>query len=195
MIMNTAGIYMIRSKCKPERVYIGSAVNIKRRWQDHRKRLKASQHPNRKLQNHYSKYHDLEFSVLLGCEKEDLLKNEQFFIDSYNPWFNNTKIAGSCLGRKISEETREKLRKSHLGQISWNKGQHSSPEAIEKMRASLKGRTVWNKGIKTGIIPPNAFKKGHKIKLGKGKYANDEERLVAHREANRRYRLKLKKAA
>lgn len=33
--MNTIGIYKTQSKVKPERVYIGSAVNISERWRLH----------------------------------------------------------------------------------------------------------------------------------------------------------------
>jgi group I intron endonuclease len=192
------GIYKIESIIKPERVYIGSAVAINRRWWDHSKRLKANCHPNKKLQNHYNKYgkSDLQFSILLGCEKIDLLKNEQFFIDSYNPWFNNTKVAGSSLGNKASEETKRKLRESHLGKPSGNKGKHPSLETLEKLKISLKGRSVWNKGIKTGLVPWNKGKKGvQDYTYRRGKYNSDEERLFAHRLANRRYRLKLKEAA
>lgn len=35
--MNISGIYQIQSKCKPKRIYIGSGVNIQRRWWTKRK--------------------------------------------------------------------------------------------------------------------------------------------------------------
>ena len=105
------GIYRISSKIKPISFYIGSAINIEKRWGDHLNRLKNGKHINTILQNHYNKYGilDLTFSVLLECDKEDLLKNEQYFIDSLNPTFNICKIAGSNLGRKFSDEHKLKI--------------------------------------------------------------------------------------
>ena len=35
-----SGVYKIQSICKPERVYIGSAVNIDKRWKEHIWQLK-----------------------------------------------------------------------------------------------------------------------------------------------------------
>ena len=68
-----SGIYKIQSIIKPERIYIGSAVNICDRWRCHLKDLKNGNHGNGKLQNHFNKYGeiDLQFSILLGCEKQD----------------------------------------------------------------------------------------------------------------------------
>ena len=40
-IMAVSGIYKIESKIKPERCYIGSAVNINRRWNVHLRALKG----------------------------------------------------------------------------------------------------------------------------------------------------------
>ncbi len=73
--MKLSGIYQIQSKIKPERCYIGSAIHISNRWTKHLSELRLNRHHSRKLQLHYNKYgeSDLQFSVLLGCEKEDLL--------------------------------------------------------------------------------------------------------------------------
>jgi group I intron endonuclease len=100
--MANSGIYKIESKSHPDRIYIGSAVNIGNRWYEHLKKLKRNTHHSKKLQNHFNKYgeSDLQFSILLGCDKEDLIKIEQYFLDSYNPWFNICKKAGNTLGLK-----------------------------------------------------------------------------------------------
>ena len=76
--MKISGIYKIESKIKPERIYIGSAVNISRRWNWHYGALRNGRHHSLKLQRHYDKYgeSDLQFIILLGCEKEDLIKIE-----------------------------------------------------------------------------------------------------------------------
>ena len=128
-----SAIYRIQSKIKPERCYIGSAVSIDQRWILHLSRLRRNVHDNKKLQAHFNKYgeSDLQFSILLGCEKEDLLKIEQYFIDSYNPWFNHCKKAGSRLGLKASSETKAKMSKS---QKKRNQSKTCSDETKNKMR-------------------------------------------------------------
>jgi group I intron endonuclease len=115
--MKISAIYKIQSIINPERIYIGSAVDIKNRWGSHLCNLRKNKHDNARLQNHYNKYgeSDLSFSILLGCEKVDLIKIEQYFIDSYNPFFNICKIAGNTFGRKHSEETKAKYREMRKG--------------------------------------------------------------------------------
>jgi group I intron endonuclease len=163
--MKISGIYKIQSKIKPEKIYIGSAVNITNRWRQHIHYLKNNKHPNKKLQNHYNKYGetDLQFSILLGCEKNDLLKIEQYFIDSYNPWFNNRPIAGSNLGKK--------------GQIPWNKGLFGkdNPQAGKKRRTyKERGIEVWNKG-KINIYSEETRKNMGKSNKGRKPWNKDKK--------------------
>lgn len=115
--MRISGIYQIQSKTKPERIYIGSAVNICRRWREHLYRLKKQNHDNSKLQNHYNKYgkSDLVFSIIIGCDKEDLITTEQFYLDSKKHWFNICPKASSSLGVKRSKEFCDKVSRDTLG--------------------------------------------------------------------------------
>jgi group I intron endonuclease len=80
--MNHSGIYKIQSLINPKRIYIGSAINFTNRRSTHLNHLKNNKHHSQKLQRHYNKYgkDDLKFSLLLGCNKEDLIKTEQYFI-------------------------------------------------------------------------------------------------------------------
>jgi group I intron endonuclease len=135
--MKLSGIYKIQSKKKPKRIYIGSAVNIHRRWNEHKCKLLKNKHHSPKLQNHYNKYGgaDLEFSILIGCEKQDLIKHEQYFIDALKPYFNISITAGSCLGMKLSEEAKSKISESNRRRII-------SQETKEKMRKALTGKTA-----------------------------------------------------
>ena len=177
--MNLSGIYKIQSVIKPERVYIGSAIDISSRWRNHINSLKNKKHRNIKLQRHFNKYGegDLVFKIILSCDKEDLLKVEQYFIDSYNPFFNICKVAGSNYGRKFSKKVRDKISKankgrkiseSHKRKISEaNKGKKRTAEMREKLRLShigknkykhteehkkkvsekMKGKKAWTKGF------------------------------------------------
>jgi group I intron endonuclease len=99
--MIISGIYRIQSKVHEDRIYIGSAVHVYERWYKHRQKLRKNKHENSKLQNHFNKYgfSDLTFNILLFCKVDELAKAEQYFIDSYNPWFNICKIVGTQLGR------------------------------------------------------------------------------------------------
>ena len=136
--MDISGIYQIQSKGKPDRIYIGSSININNRWWLHLDQLQKGIHHSPQLQRHYNKYGeiDLQFSILLGCEKKDLLKIEQYFIDSYNPYFNILKIAGSSLGIKRSDETKQKQKLLKLG--------------IKKSEESNRKRSETMKGIRLG---------------------------------------------
>jgi len=130
-----SGIYKIQSNIKPERNYIGSAINIHVRWLRHLNDLRNNRHHSSKLQRHYDKYgeEDLQFSILLRCPQKKLIFFEQQQIDFYSPYFNNRKIADSNLGMKYSEEHRKKISIS-------NKGKKLSPEHLKKITEASKGR-------------------------------------------------------
>lgn len=105
-----SGIYKIQSITKPYRFYIGSAINLKQREKQHFGLLRRGKHHSIKLQRHYNKYgkSDLCFIVLLCCDKNDLIANEQFFIDAMNPYFNSFPTAGSSRGVKWTKEAKDK---------------------------------------------------------------------------------------
>lgn len=64
----------------------------------------------------------------------------------------------NCLGRKASEESKEKMSLSHKGQIPWSKGKKLTNEHKEKMSIAKIGKTPWNKGLKGRQIPWNKGK-------------------------------------
>lgn len=161
--MKLSGIYKIQSIIKSNRCYIGSAVDISDRWKVHLCLLRKGNHHSIKLQNHYNKYGetDFHFSILLNCEKEDLKKVEQYFINSYLPWFNINKNADNRLGTKQSEESKMKSSISNKGKHSEKKGpqsikhrqnitKYASSRPIEHNYNISKGRIgiiPWNKGL------------------------------------------------
>jgi group I intron endonuclease len=175
--MKISGIYKIQSLIKPERIYIGSAVDMSKRWREHLSTLKKDKHDNLRLQNHYNKYGsaDLQFSILLGCDKEYLIANEQFFIDSYKPFFNICLKAGNTFGRKHSEETKQKIKEKRKYQII----QSPSVETRDKISKANKGKIITDECRRkisisnTGKIRSDDFKKrasithlGNKNSLG-----------------------------
>ena len=77
----TCGIYMIQNKVN-NKIYIGQAVDIKKRWKEHRKELKGGYHKNKHLQNAWDKYEqkNFEFSILLECEENQRNTCEEYYI-------------------------------------------------------------------------------------------------------------------
>lgn len=115
--MNFSGVYKIESKREPERCYVGSALNIGRRWNTHLRDIKNGVHHSIKLQRHCDKYgrDDLMFSIISECNNNKLIETEQLYIDLLTPYFNNCIIAGSQIGLKRTLESREKMRNAKLG--------------------------------------------------------------------------------
>ena len=110
MTNKNCGIYKITNTVTGK-FYIGSAVNIKIRWANHRSRLGANKHGNRHLQNSWNKHGEdsFTFEVLECCEKERLIEREQFYIDNEKPAYNISPTAGNSLGVKHTDETKRKI--------------------------------------------------------------------------------------
>lgn len=132
---NQSGIYKIQSKIKPERIYIGSAKDITHRWLLHFNDLSKNKHHSAKLQNHVNKYgiDDLSFSIIELCFIEWLVVREQWYLNKFKPYFNICKTAGNTLGRKCSDETKNKISKANS---------NPSEETRSKMREFAKNRKI-----------------------------------------------------
>lgn len=115
-MVKAGGIYQIlnisNGKC-----YIGSAINIKRRWADHKKQLRRGNHHSRFLQRAWNKQPEevFVFARLITCAPSMLLHYEQQFIDQWRPSYNMSLVAGSRLGVKATAATRAKLSVAHKG--------------------------------------------------------------------------------
>lgn len=138
---NTSGIYRITCT-STEKIYIGSAINLRNRWQDHRKCLRRNNHINKKLQNAWNKYGEKSFAIdvlELIPLPELLIIREQYWFDTLKPFgsngFNIAINAGSSLGLKHSPETIEKLRAIRSTQADF------TPEALQKMHKRMIGNT------------------------------------------------------
>ena len=115
-----SGIYAIVNKINGK-MYIGSAINIEKRWKLHKYLFKLNKN-SKYLQREVNKYGEdnFIFKVIEYVEKEKLIEREQYWIDRYNSsesknGYNLCKIAGSSLGFKFSKESRKKLSDSRKG--------------------------------------------------------------------------------
>jgi group I intron endonuclease len=186
--MNISGIYKIQSICKPERIYIGSAVNIRKRWIAHLSDLNLNKHQNKKLQNHYNKYgkDDFTFSILISCEKYELIQKEQYFLDIYKTWFNIYEKAYSPLGHKHSQESINKM-KGNTNKL----GKKCTEEAKEKLRLA-------NIGKKASDATKQKMREsslGNKYSLGHRASEETKHKLSeAHKNPSKETRLKLSNA-
>ena len=151
---NKSGIYIIKTNIN-NRFYIGSAINLYNRKHTHLTHLRKNQHCNSKLQRFVNKYgiSELIFECIELCEKEDLIKMEQFYIDTLNPFYNIAKIAGSTLGTKITREQSDKLSKLRKGK-QYSLGRVLSEETKKKISVKAKER-----GLHPNFI--NASKKAN----------------------------------
>jgi group I intron endonuclease len=135
------GIYKITNIINGK-VYVGSAVNINSRWSRHKRDLFFRKHKSPKLQNSYNKYGNENFyySILEECEKENLIIREQHYIDLYNSCkngYNCAPKAGSNIGLKLSQETRDKVSKNNAK--FWS-GKERDKETKDKISKKLTGR-------------------------------------------------------
>ncbi|MGJ8500876.1 GIY-YIG nuclease family protein, partial [Glaesserella parasuis] len=115
-IPRTSGVYAITSPSG--NVYIGSAVDFRRRWLLHVRQLKAQVHHCVPLQRAYEKYglDALSFEILQCVPREGLIVAEQAHMDANRErLYNVCPNANSRLGRRQTLVTREKIRAAQLG--------------------------------------------------------------------------------
>ena len=107
----TSGVYAIENIVDGG-VYIGSTVKLKKRWSCHRGMLRRGVHTNKHLQGAWNKYgeNSFIFSVLEYCNKGELIKQEQKWIDRYGikNLYNFLPNAGSTMGIKYSPEQKQR---------------------------------------------------------------------------------------
>lgn len=137
--MARIGIYKIENLING-RIYIGSAINVKTRWNCHLYRLRKGTHHNQYLLADYRKCGEeaFSFSIIVECSKDILLMEEQKLIDKHyddqKMCYNLRKVAKNNTGYKASEETKKK-------QSNALKGKAPSPQTVEASKKFHTGRS------------------------------------------------------
>jgi group I intron endonuclease len=160
-----SGIYKITNTVNGK-IYIGSAVDLKKRWGRHVSNLNLNINKSKKLQAAWNKYGQdcFVFTIIEYCEKDKLIEREQYYIDTLRPEYNILQIAGSSLGYKhtpenvkrnsenkkgnkyllgfiFSAESRAKMSQSAKNNKS-HLGHKHTPEVKARLSALLKGRII-----------------------------------------------------
>lgn len=132
---NKSGIYCWNNLIT-NKIYIGSSISLGNRFSNYyslaylkRKVIKGSSI----IYNSLLKYGHSNFSIdiLEYCEPSVLIEREQYYIDILKPEYNILKNAGSRLGSKQSEETRQLISNALKNRIF-------SDKSKEKMKISVK---------------------------------------------------------
>jgi len=137
--------------------YIGQSVNLEKRYYDffHRE-IYSNPYKKKgltKIDRARKKYPDFEqwtYEILEYCNPNELNDKEQYYINLYNTFKNgyNETIGGKgCNGYKVSEEFKQLLSISRMGENNpmydktpWNKGKTLSEEHKQKLSIVRKGK-------------------------------------------------------
>lgn len=155
------------------RRYIGSAVRLWNRRRQHFQSLARGDHHSRFMQKTWNKRPEaLEFSILLYCDKENLLMYEQILLDAYKPEFNTAPVAGSQLGLKMSDEARAKMSKSRRKDFSPMTGKNHTDETKSKISRA-------KTGVKMGKYSgERVAKTASAMRASKNALTEDQVRLI-----------------
>ncbi len=154
----TSGIYRILCTITGKQ-YIGSSINLRSRWNDHRSQLRRDAHPNQLLQYAWNKYGSdaFIFEVIELVLIPFLLEREQYWLDKIKPFaprkgFNIARSAQAFhLGLTHTPEAIAKMSAARLGKPSTNLGKKASPATLEKQRLSHLEQVPYNYGKKLSL--------------------------------------------
>jgi len=144
--MKKSGVYKIINKVSSH-FYVGSSLDIEKRWKGHRYDLLKNRHHSLYLQRAWDKYDEKSFNleIIEECEAEDLIDREQHYIDTLHPQYNISPTAGSPAGTKWTPERRVKQSGKNncnygkTGEKHWNYGKPVSDETRHKISEAVKG--------------------------------------------------------
>lgn len=151
-------IYKI-SNIIDERVYIGSTLNLHKRWNEHKRNLLNSRHQNIHLQNFVNKYglSVLIFNILENVDDCNILIREQYYLDNTKNKFNIAK--NSCApmtGKSHTPEALKKISQNSAGSNNPMFGKKRPQWLINKLIVSNRNRQKTNEEkIKRMIKLPN----------------------------------------
>jgi group I intron endonuclease len=147
-----SGIYTIYNKINGKQ-YVGSSINIRKRWNEHRSKLRRHKHHSRILQYAWDKYGEGAFIFMreASCPHRYLLKLEQHYINCLKPEYNATSTAGRTTftdeqkasislklkGHVVTEKSKLASTLANTGN-KYNQGRKQPPSFYEKANKKIK---------------------------------------------------------
>lgn len=142
-----SGIYCWYNKIT-KKVYVGSSISLNKRLSRYLSEkylkgelLRYNSHIYKSMLKHG--YTNFNFCILKYCDRSELIKWEQYYIDILKPEYNTMVIAASNLGFTHSEKTKEILRLASTGRLF-------SQETKNKLYANSQSFPVKVTNIDTG---------------------------------------------
>lgn len=122
--------------------YVGSSMDVKRRWRQHKWSPTWERHPNSKLYKDMKKYgvDKFRFQILAPVMEEYLKQVEQEFIELLHPTYNSNRANGWDVERE--KERKKKYRqtgKYKEYKKKWNQSEKGK-ESKKKWRQTEKGK-------------------------------------------------------
>jgi group I intron endonuclease len=178
------GIYKI-TNINNNRCYIGSSIDIHKRWNEHKNNLRKNKHDNNFLQNSWNKHGEDSFLfeiIEIVNDNKFLIIREQFYLDKMKSLnrvntYNICLFANSMLGFKHSDESKNKMSESRIGNKN-SLGYKHTDNTKNKMSKSHIG----TKHQKDTIIKMvNKKRKTTSIKYKTTKISNDIKNEIIER--------------
>lgn len=144
------GVYEILNTANNKR-YVGSSINIERRFKEHRRALVGQYHENKHLQNAWNKYgsYSFVFNILEECKPDQRLIVEQEYIDYYEVadrrFGYNIDPYADHSGNTLSEETKRKISESNKGRKWTNEMRKKIIDAITGIKKPKQSQVMRKK--------------------------------------------------
>ena len=198
--MKNCGIYLIRNRIS-EKFYVGSSIDINRRWVRHIDDLNKNKHHSIKLQNSWNKHgqNNFDFFVIQKCDISNLEKLEQKWIDTlgvYKNGYNCTSISQNIgllpktaehkrkiglahKGRKLTEESKDKIRQKMLGKKRKPRSQETKLKISQANKGKVRTKEMREhlSAVKTGVPHGRKMTDEHKAALLAGRRKNKDNCL------------------
>jgi len=133
------------------RVYVGSTINLNKRWNEHKRDLLNNKHQNIHLQRFVNKYglNVLIFNVLEKINNKNILIREQHYLNIIKNKFNIAENSSApMMGKSHTEEAIKKISQHSAGSNNPMFGKKRPQWLINKLTASSLNR---NKSIEEKI--------------------------------------------
>ena len=124
--------------------YIGSSIDIKRRWNEHKRPSYWKRLPNSPMYYDMQKYgiDKFDFQILAEVEPEQLKEKEQQLIEMLKPTYNNINAKG--WDAKRYKEYRKEYYKEYHNQLCFYNGETLTLDALSArfQRAGVEHYTI-----------------------------------------------------